>query len=576
MDSQLRITAGQYSDKGRKACNQDFHGLCVPGEPLLGTKGIAVALADGISSSDVSQVASQSAVTGFFEDYYATPDSWSVKTAAERVLSATNSWLHAQTQQSRHRHDKDRGYVCTFSALVLKSTTAHLFHVGDARIYRWRDGQLEALTEDHRVWVSAEQSYLARALGIDRRLEVDYRSLPLAVGDVFLLATDGVYEYLEARDVAAALEAAGDDLEGAAAALARQAYARGSGDNLTLQIVRLEQLPAPEANELYRQLQALPLPPPLEARMVFDGYRILRELRVGARSHIHLAVDEASGERVVIKTPAMGQRDDPAVLERFLLEEWVARRLNSPHVLKPQARPRPRQALYVVTEYVEGQTLAQWMVDHPAPDLAALRHWLEQAARGLRAFHRLEMVHQDLKPDNLMMDAAGTVKIIDFGATRVAGVEEQDSPIAQLNLLGASQYAAPEYFLGEAGSPRSDIYSLGVIAYEMLSGRLPYGMAVVSARSPKAQKRLTYCSLVAAGVPPWIDGAIRKAVAVDPAQRYGDVDEFIYDLKRPNPALAQTRPVPLLARNPLRFWQGVSLVLAVLLVLVSGWQTVLR
>ena len=576
MDSHLRITAGQYSDKGRKACNQDFHGLCVPGEPLLGTKGIAVALADGISSSDVSQVASQSAVTGFFEDYYATPDSWSVKTAAERVLSATNSWLHAQTQQSRHRHDKDRGYVCTFSALVLKSTTAHLFHVGDARIYRWRDGQLEALTEDHRVWVSAEQSYLARALGIDRRLEVDYRSLPLAVGDVFLLATDGVYEYLEARDVAAALEAAGDDLEGAAAALARQAYARGSGDNLTLQIVRLEQLPAPEANELYRQLQALPLPPPLEARMVFDGYRILRELRVGARSHIHLAVDEASGERVVIKTPAMGQRDDPAVLERFLLEEWVARRLNSPHVLKPQARPRPRQALYVVTEYVEGQTLAQWMVDHPAPDLAALRHWLEQAARGLRAFHRLEMVHQDLKPDNLMMDAAGTVKIIDFGATRVAGVEEQDSPIAQLNLLGASQYAAPEYFLGEAGSPRADIYSLGVIAYEMLSGRLPYGMAVVSARSPKAQKRLTYRSLVAAGVPPWIDGAIRKAVAVDPAQRYGDVDEFIYDLKRPNPALAHTRPVPLLARNPLRFWQGVSLVLAVLLVLVSGWQTVLR
>ena len=132
MPGQLKISLGQYSDKGRKESNQDFHGACIPGEPQLAEKGIAIALADGISSSNVSQVASQSAVRVFLEDYYCTSPAWSVKKSAQTVLMAVNSWLYAQTQQSPYRYEKDRGYVCTLSALVLKSTTAHLFHAGDA------------------------------------------------------------------------------------------------------------------------------------------------------------------------------------------------------------------------------------------------------------------------------------------------------------------------------------------------------------------------------------------------------------------------------------------------------------
>ena len=133
MTSQLRLSVGQYSDKGRKASNQDFHGVYIPKEPQLSSKGIAIAVADGISSSEVSHIASQSAVTGFLEDYYCTSEAWSVKTSAERVLVATNSWLHAQTQQGQYRYDKDRGYVCTLSVMVIKSATAHIFHLGDSR-----------------------------------------------------------------------------------------------------------------------------------------------------------------------------------------------------------------------------------------------------------------------------------------------------------------------------------------------------------------------------------------------------------------------------------------------------------
>ena len=154
MPRKLTISVGQYSDKGRKKTNQDFHGILIPDEPLLGMKGIAVALADGISSSDVSQIASESSVKSFLTDYYCTSEAWSVKTSAQRVLAATNSWLNSQTRQSQYLYDKDKGYVCTLSAMVIKSTTAHLFHVGDSRIYRVVGNALEQLTEDHRIVIS--------------------------------------------------------------------------------------------------------------------------------------------------------------------------------------------------------------------------------------------------------------------------------------------------------------------------------------------------------------------------------------------------------------------------------------
>src|SRR5258708_33185689 len=111
MSRKLQISVGQYSDKGRKAANQDFHGVLIPAEPLLSSKGIAIVLADGISSSNVSHIASESAVKSFLTDYYCTSESWSVKMSAQRVLAATNSWLHSQTRRSHYAHYRTNGYV---------------------------------------------------------------------------------------------------------------------------------------------------------------------------------------------------------------------------------------------------------------------------------------------------------------------------------------------------------------------------------------------------------------------------------------------------------------------------------
>ena len=568
MTSQLKVSLGQFSDKGRKPHNQDFHGAMIPREPQLSLKGLAIAMADGISSSAVSHIASETAVKSFLEDYFCTSEAWSVKTSGSRVLCAVNSWLNAQSQQGGYRFDKDRGYVCTLSALVIKADTAHIFHVGDTRIYRVRDNALEQLTNDHRLWVAQGESYLSRALGFEAQLEPDYRALPVRPGDTFVVATDGVYEYADAEFMLRQIEEHGDRLDDAASAIAAHALAQGSADNVSVQLLRVDDIAGREAQELQRQASALPLPPILGPRAEIDGYTIIREIHASSRSHAYLALDPDSAARVVIKTPSIDLSGDAAYLERFLMEEWIARRINSAHVLRAAPQRRPRSYLYTATEHVDGQTLSQWLLDHPRPELETVRGIVEQVARGLRAFHRMEMLHQDLKPDNVMIDADGTVKIIDFGATCVAGLMESAAAAAPDYPLGTALYAAPEYFLGEGGTPRSDQFSLGVLTYFMLSGRFPYGTEVSGARTLAAQRRLVYRPVrdQDSAIPAWVDAALQKAVHPNPLKRYEELSEFLYDLRNPSRAfLSKSRP-PLIERNPVAFWQGLALIQMLIIV----------
>jgi protein phosphatase len=568
--SQLQITIGQHSSKGRKEVNQDFHDIRIPSEPLLSSKGVAIAIADGISSSKVSQEASQVSVSYFLEDYFSTSEAWSVKKSAQRVIQATNSWIYAQNRQNLYHLDKDRGYVCTFSAMVIKSSTAYIFHIGDIRIYRVREGVLEQLTEDHRTWVSREKSYLARALGIDTIVRIDYETLDVKEGDIFLFMTDGVYEFIDDDWMIKKLLEDDVTFDAKAKEIVQKAYEEGSDDNLTMQIVRVETLPEKNAEDIQLHLPQKELPPILEARMEFEGYTIIRELSKSSRSHVYLAQDNDTGQSAVIKIPSTEHKEDKAYLERFLLEEWIARRINSQHVLKAYPQDRERNYLYTVMEYVEGQTLEQWMVDNPTPSLEEVRSIVDQVAKGLLAFHRQEMIHQDLRPANIMIDKTGTIKIIDLGAVRVAGITEINTFTDQGDILGTMTYSAPEYFLGEVGTYKSDLFSLGVIVYQMVSGKLPYGTHVARANTKSAQRKLKYRSLYTenSDIPFWIDETLRKALHPDPFKRYNELSEFTYDLRIPNPKYVKKVQPPLLERNPIAFWQIISFIQAMIIVLL--------
>ena len=575
MSTQLQVSVGEYSDKGLKTVNQDANGFYIPQEPMLTSKGIAIAISDGISSSDVSQLASEASVKSFLEDYFCTSETWSVKKSAQQVLVANNSWLFSQSQKSNYRYDKNKGYVCTFSALIIKSTTAHLFHIGDSRIYLIRNSKLELLTEDHRHWISKDQHYLTRAMGMSPFVELDYSTVNLKIGDVFILATDGIYEHNTEEFIIETVNNYKNDLNKACEIIAENALKQDSDDNLTLQIIDIVNLPNKTSDEVYAQLTELPFPPLLQARMQFDGYEIIDTLHDSSRSHIYLAIDNESKQKVVLKTPSTDLSSDPAYLERFLMEEWIARRINNAHVLKPCLQTRERHFIYVATEFIEGQTLTQWMIDNPKPDLETVRGIIEQVAKGLLAFHRQEMIHQDLRPENIMIENNGLVKIIDFGSTKVAGLMEINSPLTHQDNLGTAQYTAPEYFLGELAASNADIFSLGVITYQMLTGKLPFGTEIARAKTKSAQKRLQYRSVLddEREIPAWIDDTLWKSLNPNPQHRYHELSEFLYDLRNPSKDFLNNIRPPLLDRDPLLFWKGLSSGLGIIIIMLLLFQS---
>ena len=207
MPRELKISVGQHSDKGRKETNQDFHGVLIPNEPLLSLEGHCDRAGRRHQLQQRQPRRQRSpTVKGFLTDYYCTSEAWSVKTSAQRVIAATNSWLHSQTRRSQYSYDKDKGYVCTLSAMVIKSATAHLFHVGDSRIYRV-SGNVARATDQRSSRRSSRRSRAisaARSASI-RRSRSTTRRCRSSKGDVFLLATDGVHEYVGARFIAKAI-----------------------------------------------------------------------------------------------------------------------------------------------------------------------------------------------------------------------------------------------------------------------------------------------------------------------------------------------------------------------------------
>ncbi|UTA46879.1 bifunctional protein-serine/threonine kinase/phosphatase [Simiduia sp. 21SJ11W-1] len=565
----LKLRFGGSTSAGAKPENQDAFAAHLPKGSVAQLKGGVACIADGVSCSDNAQQASSTSVTLFIEDYFSTPDTWPVKVAANRVLSSLNSWLYHHGQQASARHN---GLVTTFSALLIKSNTAHIFHAGDSRIAVLREGGIQPLTRDHCHRQQGNKQFLTRALGMDSRLEVDYVQEETAVGDIFVLTTDGVHDWLGDADISALILAAGDDLEQAAHALCEQARARGSDDNLTCLLVKVEELPLAELDEVHKKLTQLVIPPVLQEGQKLDHYEVLSVMHSGTRSHVYKVQDINTQRYYALKAPSENFKDDAQYLEGFIREQWVGRRINHPGVMKILPRPEKSPFLYHVCEWVEGITLRQWIFDNPAPSFNQVREWMEKLVASLRAFQRLSMIHRDLKPENIIITPKGRPVIIDFGTVYVAGLGEIASPLIEDVPVGSVDYIAPEYLLGQPGSDRSDLFSLAVIAYEMLCGQLPFKLPNMQHNPPKHFDQWRYQPLrqVRKDVPLWLDLALEKALSPNPRGRYAAYSEFLHDLTQPNRALvASFEAEPLLERNPVLFWRSLALVLALALIIQS-------
>ena len=575
-DVKLALSYSSLSDAGGKAINEDAVAANVPDDAhLLTYKGACFALADGVSTAEAGHQASQRAVTRFCHEYTQTPDTWSVAYSAGQVLATINNELYELSHQFVH---DQKGYLTTFTALVLKSQTAHVVHIGDSRLYHWRDGVLRQLTQDHTTVLSEQRQFLGRALGMDARVELQLSSLGVRVGDRFILCSDGISDFVTDVEIQheLSLSATLDDIT---ERLKQHALNNGCDDNISVILIEVTQLPEQSLDDLNQHLTRLPFPPALSPGMKLDGYRVVAELFASSRSHLYLVEDEESGEQRVLKCPSLNFDDDALYIDRFIREEWIGLRIDSPYVVKVFRQQRPRTFLYYLMEYLPGKSLETWFASQPKPIKPALAIKLvKHIAEGVKAFHRMGAIHQDLKPGNIMILTDGSLKIVDFGSVFVAGLAEIYSPLQHEAALGTAAYSDPHYLLGHNSGVQGDIYALATIAYELFSGgHLPYGDAVEECRTAADYDKLRYLSASRFNpvIPTWFDRALQKGVSLDLSQRYQSIGQLLTDLQQPNPAFLHEEVKQEHKTNPLLFWQLLSGFWFITLLLVV-WLFLLR
>ncbi|WP_295801319.1 bifunctional protein-serine/threonine kinase/phosphatase [uncultured Microbulbifer sp.] len=552
---QLELQSGICSRAGIKPQNEDAAVFHWPTDPHLQEYlGAVAAVADGVSSAEAGALASRTATAQFVSDYYRAPDTWSAARAGQQVLTSINNKLY------RKSHDfaqQEKGFLCTFSALVFKSRSAHFFHVGDSRIYRLRDSKLELLTRDHTVTLGHRRRILSRALGMDTSLQVDYGRIPLQQGDRYLLTSDGVHDFVPAATATEVLRRHDLNAQQQAETLVRYAEESGSDDNLTALVVEVTALPTTTLDEYNHQLTRLPFPPALDPGMVLDGYTVIRELFSSERSQLYLVRDSESGNTLVMKTPSVNYEDDVHYIDRFIQEEWIGLRIQSDRVVRICRQSRRRSALYYLMEYIEGGTLASWIARNRFPKPTEAFRIIREIAEGLAAFHEQETIHQDLRPANIMLDENARVKIIDFGSVYIAGSAEVFRPLQHPAALGTASYADPHYLLGRNSGIQGDIYALATIAYEVFTGELPYGETIADCRSRSDYEQLHYRSASQFNpvIPLWFDRALERGCAIDLEQRYHSLDTFMADLANPNPDYLRDDPADPQQQHASLFWK---------------------
>ncbi|MBL4795770.1 MAG: protein kinase [Pseudomonadales bacterium] len=528
----MNIAWANSTTKGLKPQNEDAVGGVVPTPWLQQTKGLAFVISDGVSTAEAGKEASEICVNDFLSEYYKTPDAWPIKTSAHRTLMLLNRLLFGKNGKFQNA---EQGYVATLSSIILTSQQAYLFHIGDSRIYRVRDHHLEQLTRDHQVDHAGNDSCLERAMGVDASLPVDFKSIDIQLGDLFLMTTDGVHDFIDSETMLATVDSINQDSQQICDALIEKALANGSNDNLSCQLITVKDL-SQDQQVLAESVESLLLPPLLKRGMEFDGFKINAKLHSSAQNNAYLVTDVKTGEQMIMKTPSEKYDGDDKEYDRFMWEEWVGSRIDHPNVVNIKKIQRSKKYLYYLMEVLTGETLDRWMERHPVPSGGQMIKLVNQVIAGVHAFHEKGMVFCNINPSNIIVAADGGVKLVDFSSVFVGGITEKEQANEHGKLLDAN-YTDPEVRKGQLPRVQSDIFSIATLAYEMLTQELPFGHKLSKCESlgSFAKLRYNHSFLHNQEIPVWFDGALRSALELNPAKRYNSLTAFQQELTNPNP-----------------------------------------
>ncbi|PAU53675.1 bifunctional protein-serine/threonine kinase/phosphatase [Pseudomonas sp. PICF141] len=539
----LQLSFAEHSAIGPREENQDAVRLVTPAPALAASKGYLFAIADGVSQCADGGLAARSTLQALALDYYATPETWGVAQALDRLLLAQNRWLQA--------NGGGQPLLTTVSALVIRGRRFTLAHVGDCRVYRWHADTLQRVSEDH-VWDQpGMQHVLKRALGLDQHLVLDFLDGELRLNESFVLLSDGIWAVLGDTAIAAILRDQ-PDLNSAAQTLVSAAHLAGSQDNASALLVRVDALGETSIGDALIHLQQWPLPPALKPGQTFEGWQVEGILGQSQQSLLY-RVRDAQQQPWLLKTLPGALRDDHQAGQALLSEEWFLKRVAGRHFPEVHAASQRQHLYYVMREY-SGSTLAEL---HERVATLPLAQWLDLAERLLRAIgilHRRQILHRDIKPENLLLGDDGELRLLDFGLAYCPGLSEDQA----CALPGTPSYIAPEAFRGDPPTPQQDLYAVGVTLYYLLTGHYPYG-EIEAFQRPRFGAPVS-ASRYRPDLPEWIAQSLERAVAAAPDQRFETAEEWLLLLEQGERRSLSVRPRPLLEREPLKVWRTLALV----------------
>ncbi len=576
------VDIGCACERGQRDINEDFAGAqrSAHGD---GVPGVIAAVADGVSTGGHGKEAAQTTVMGLLADFFATPATWEMSVALDRLISAQNAWLVAQNRHRESlaaaRNEVAGAALTTLSAIVLQGQVFTLAHVGDSRVWRLSAGAgsgagsgadqgaaaIEQLTQDHAYTHPDQRSRLTRAVGLEEPVRVDFVQGEAQLGDTFLLTSDGVHGVLKPARLAALL--AGGSAQAAADAVVAAALQAGSHDNVTALVLRVQGLDAARLEDEMARSRHLP---PLARKRVgdkVDGYTITAVVADTGVHRLYQAREAATQELVALKTLHEARASDAEDRAMLVHEAWLAQRVTERDARGfVRARtPVGATAFYAVYDWHSGHTLEQLLQQRRPFAVTEIVAAAVQFTRALGRLHRQGVIHRDIKPGNLHLGEDGQWRVLDLGAA----LSGRESAAARELHAGTPSYINPEQWRGEGAGPQSDLFALGVTLYQWLAGRLPYG-EIEPYQTGRYRRDPPPLSRIRPDVPIWLDNLVRKAVALEPKLRFETAEEMLLALERGAArALPAPGATPLAARDPLMLWKlgaGVSLLLNALLV----------
>jgi serine/threonine protein kinase len=263
-------------------------------------------------------------------------------------------------------------------------------------------------------------------------------------------------------------------------------------------------------------------------KTIAGRYELGERLGLGGMSTVQVAFDTRLERYVAVKLLAEHLADDAQFVTRFRREAMAAARLVHPNIVQVYdfGLDEPSGRHYIVMERIVGPSGAQVLRERGHLPIDEAVDWIAQSCRGLEYAHRNGLVHRDVKPGNLLLsEADGTIKLADFG---IAKTSSDESSITQVgSVLGTAAYLAPEQAAGEEAGPAADLYGLGVVAYQLLSGRLPYEAASLTELALKQQREIPApLHHVDPSIPPALAVAVERALALTPGERYASADDM--------------------------------------------------